>query len=122
GERIAVLTNVIEDGKLQSCDQGAARGNLGLRADTPTIGYIGHFNDVKGVDLLASAFATLVKSGRDFRLALAWSGQGDPRPVESALRPVKSNVKWLGKINVGTFLCAIDVLALPYRSTAGQAA
>ena len=45
------------------------------------VGYIGHFNDVKGVDLLASAFSSLVRSGRDVNLALAWSGQGDPRPM-----------------------------------------
>jgi len=120
--RITVLTNVVEDGKLQGCDQPCARRELGLEPGRPTIGYIGHFNDVKGVDLLASAFASLVQSGRDLGLALAWSGQGDPRLVTSRLQPVKSHVTWLGKVNVGNFLCAVDVLALPYRSTAGQGA
>lgn len=33
-----------------------------------------------------------------------------------------ANVTWLGKVHVGTFMCAIDVLSLPYRSTAGQGA
>jgi glycosyltransferase involved in cell wall biosynthesis len=121
-ERVSVLTNIVEDSKLEGCDQHSARRSLGLNRGTPTIGYIGHFNDVKGADLLATAFASLVESGRDFSLALAWSGQGDPAPVTARLRQVKSRVNWLGKVNVGAFLCAIDVLALPYRSTAGQAA
>lgn len=121
-ERVSVITNIVEDSKLAGCDQPNARLTLGLNPATPTIGYIGHFNDVKGADLLASAFASLVQSGRDVSLALAWSGQGDPAPITNRLRKVQSHVKWLGKVNVGTFLCAIDVLGLPYRSTAGQAA
>lgn len=123
-ERITVLTNVIEDSKLSlaGCDQRCARQSLGLRDGRPTVGYIGHFNDVKGVDLLASAFASLVRDGREVDLALAWSGQGDARPIQRTLQSVNANVTWLGKVHVGTFLCAIDVLSLPYRSTAGQGA
>ena len=121
-ERISVLTNVVEDGKLSTCDQGPARRAMGLREDRPTVGYIGHFNDVKGVDLLATAFRSLVRDGHNVDLALAWSGQGDPRPVQRTLHDVRSHVTWLGKVHVGTFLCAIDVLSLPYRSTAGQGA
>ncbi|MFI5266099.1 MAG: glycosyltransferase family 4 protein [Chloroflexota bacterium] len=121
-ERITVLTNVVEDSKLGSCDPRRARRTLGLREDRPTVGYIGHFNDVKGVDLLASAFASLIRNGRNVNLALAWSGQGDPKGVTRTLHDVRSHVTWLGKVHVGTFLCAIDVLSLPYRSTAGQGA
>jgi glycosyltransferase involved in cell wall biosynthesis len=122
-DRITVLTNVVEDSKLVSCDQPCARRALGLHESRPTIGYIGHFNDVKGVDLLASAFASLVRDeGRDVDLALAWSGQGNPRSVQRTLQEVRPHVTWLGKVHVGTFLCAIDVLSLPYRSTAGQGA
>lgn len=121
-DRVTVLTNVVEDSKLVRCDQLRARRVLGVREDRPTIGYIGHFNDVKGVDLLASAFSTLVHNGRHVDLTLAWSGQGNPEPIQQRLRQVRSHVNWLGKVHVGTFLCAIDVLALPYRSTAGQGA
>src|SRR5439155_23350509 len=95
---------------------------LGLPSEGGLIGYIGHFNEVKGVDLLAAAFASLAESRPDMHLALAWSGQGDPEPVTRRLRGVRSHVTWLGKVHVGNFLCAVDVLALPYRSTAGQAA
>ncbi|HLG69849.1 MAG TPA: glycosyltransferase family 4 protein [Chloroflexota bacterium] len=121
-ERITVLTNVVEDSKLASCDQPCAREQLNLPPGRQIVGYIGHFNDVKGVDLLASAFASLAGDRQDVHLALAWSGQGDPRPIERTLSEVRRNVTWLGKVHVGTFLCAIDVLSLPYRSTAGQGA
>jgi glycosyltransferase involved in cell wall biosynthesis len=121
-DRVTVLTNVVDETKLASCDQPDARRHLGLRGKRPTIGYVGHFNDVKGVDLLAAAFASLVRDGRDVDLALAWSGQGDPEPIRRRLQPVMSHVTWLGKVHVGQFLCAIDVLSLPYRSTSGQGA
>mgnify|MGYP001439718761 CR=1 FL=1 len=123
GDRIAVITNVVENSKLQSSDPRWARNSLGLPPDRPTIGYVGHFNDVKGVDLLAEAFVSLVgEHGRDVELALAWSGQGDVEPIRRRLAPYSSHVTWLGKVHVGSFLSAIDVLALPYRSTAGQGA
>src|SRR5207237_7658239 len=114
--------NVIEDGKLVACDPRLARRELGLPDGKPIVGYLGHFNDVKGVDVLAAAFAALVRRGGDARLALASSGQGDDGPVRAALAGVEERVDWLEKVHVGTFMCAIDVLALPYRSTAGQGA
>ncbi len=121
-DRVTVLTNVVDQHKLAGCDQRAARRSLDLPPQAPTVGYIGHFNDVKGVDVLANAFASLVRQGRDVELVLAWSGQGDAAPIQRTLRGVRSHVTWLGKVHVGTFLCAIDVLSLPYRSTAGQSA
>jgi glycosyltransferase involved in cell wall biosynthesis len=119
-ERIAVITNIVERGKLRWRGEHDAREELGLPRQRPTIGYIGHFNDVKGVDVLAEAFASLVKDGHDVGLALAWSGQGNPTPVRRRLAAVNDHVTWLGKVHVGAFLSAVDVLALPYRSTAGQ--
>lgn len=120
-ERIAVITNIVESSKLQ-WDTRDAREELGLPRRQPVIGYLGHFNDVKGVDVLAEAFASLVKRGHHFGLALAWSGQGDATPVRRRLAAVNDHVTWLGKVHVGAFLSAVDVLALPYRSTAGQGA
>jgi len=35
------------------------RRRLGLPASAPIVGYVGHFNDVKGVDVLAEGFARL---------------------------------------------------------------
>lgn len=121
-ERINVLSNMIDDGKLEALRPSDARQQLGLPAGRPMIGYIGHFNDVKGVDVLAEAFVSLIDSGRDFELALAWSGQGSVAPIQNRLHRVRSHVTWLSKVHVGAFMAAIDVLALPYRATAGQGA
>jgi len=119
-ERIVVLPNVVEDGKLAASAATAARLRLGLPGRAPLVGYVGHFNDVKGVDVLAAAFQALAAREPSARLALAWSGQGDPAPVRAALGGLDGRVSWLQKVHVGAFLSAVDVLALPYRSTAGQ--
>ncbi|MHB8619266.1 MAG: glycosyltransferase family 4 protein [Chloroflexota bacterium] len=121
-ERVHVIPNIMEAGKLARCHPAAARARLGLPADRPIAGYIGHFNDVKGVDVLASAFASLAQRRPEVHLALAWSGQGNPASIRRRLAGLESRVTWLGMVHVGTFLCAVDALALPYRSTAGQGA
>ncbi len=120
--RVSVLPNVVEAAKLRTGGRVAARQMLHLPDDRPTVGYIGHFNDVKGVDILAHAFTLLADELPNVTLALAWSGQGNPEPVRRALGHVADRVSWLGKVHVGRFLAAIDVLALPYRHTAGQGA
>jgi glycosyltransferase involved in cell wall biosynthesis len=121
-DRIAVLPNVVEDGKLGTCEPRLARRLLRLPLDRPIVGYVGHFTDVKGVDVLADAFRTVAESVPDAMLALAWSGQGDDALIRRRLAGLEDRVIWLSKVHVGTFLCALDVLALPYRSTAGQGA
>ncbi len=121
-DRVSVLSNVIERDKLTRCAPERARAELGIPQGRSVVGYIGHFNDVKGVDVLAAAFARLVEQDEDAHLALAWSGQGNPEPVRGPLAQLEDHVTWLGKVHVGTFLCAVDLLALPYRCTAGQGA
>ncbi len=118
--RVAVLPNVVEADKLVQTSPSAARSELGLPADVPLIGYVGHFNDVKGVDVLAEAFARLSQQIPNVHLALAWSGQGKASRVTDHVGDAAGRIVWLNRVPVGTFLCAVDVLALPYRSTAGQ--
>jgi glycosyltransferase involved in cell wall biosynthesis len=120
--RLAVLSNVVETAKLVRCLPDDARRQLHLPEGKKLIGYIGHFNDVKGVDVLTRAFAALAKRQPEAHLVLAWSGQGDAEPVRAPLAGLEDRVSWLGKVHVGTFLGALDVLALPYRCTAGQGA
>jgi glycosyltransferase involved in cell wall biosynthesis len=121
-ERVTVLANAVEDGKLLPCEPRLARRRLGLPPRRPVVGYLGHFNDVKGVDVLAAAFRDVAAALPGAVLALAWSGQGDARPVRERLAGLEDRVVWLEKVHVGTFLSAVDALALPYRSTAGQGA
>jgi glycosyltransferase involved in cell wall biosynthesis len=121
-DRIDVVSNVVEQEKLICGAPALARQRLGLPEDRKVIGYIGHFNDVKGVDVLAAAFRQVLQQQPTAHLVLAWSGQGNPEPVRAPLAGLEGHVTWLGKVHVGSFLCALDVLALPYRCTAGQGA
>lgn len=120
--RIEVAANLIESSKMVRCDPSVAREQFGLPRDKSVVGYIGHFNDVKGVDILARAFVKVAGEHAGAHLALAWSGQGNAVRIRRLLEPVSDRVTWLGKVHVGRFLSAIDALALPYRMTAGQGA
>ncbi len=86
--------------------------------------YIGHYNPVKGVDVLVRAFQMLAPCYPDLRLALAWSGIGEKPYVEALLRGgwSEGRVLQLGQVDVPDLLAASDVVALPYRMTIGQAA
>jgi len=121
-DRVVAIPNLVEQTKLAVCNPRLARRRLGLPPQAPLVGYVGHFNDVKGVDVLAQAFGALRARRPDATLALAWSGQGHEAPIRRALADHADHVVWLSKVKIGTFLCAIDALALPYRSTAGQGA
>ncbi|MBI4493527.1 MAG: glycosyltransferase family 4 protein [Chloroflexi bacterium] len=120
-ERLQVLANLSNTAKLAEVGQARARAHLGL-PDGPLVAYVGHFHHVKGADVLASAFATVLRTHPQARLALAWSGLGERRPIERLLDcpGVSERVIWLGVVDVGALLAATDVLALPYRLTIGQ--
>lgn len=122
-ERIAVLPNLIDRSKLRPQPTAAARAALGLPARR-LVGYVGHFHDVKGVPCLVEAFALLRRTQPDVHLVLAWSGIGDPAPVHRAVQQLglTSCVTVLGRAPLAAVLSACDVLALPYRTTMGQAA
>ncbi|MBI2941865.1 MAG: glycosyltransferase, partial [Chloroflexi bacterium] len=120
--RISVLPNVVDTGKLERLDRREARRRLGLPDDVQLIAYVGHYHHVKGVEVLVEAFADLARRRDSCSLVLAWSGLGDPRPIERAIQGagVADRVIRAGRIPIGAFLSAVDVLALPYRSTMGQ--
>lgn len=121
-DRLSVIPSVVDTGKLLLCGKDLARRRFGIPPTRPVVGYAGHFNFGKGADTVAEAFALLARQDPSLELALAWSGQGDPAPIRQALSGLDGRVTWLGKVHMGAFLSAIDVLALPYRSTAGQSA
>jgi glycosyltransferase involved in cell wall biosynthesis len=86
--------------------------------------YIGHYNHVKGVDVLIRAFQTVAPRLPDLRLILAWSGIGANHRVKQLLadRALEGRVSQLGQVRVPDLLSASDVVVLPYRLTIGQAA
>ncbi len=119
--RVSVLPNLVDMDKLQRIDQSEARRQLGL-PEGRLVGYVGHYNPVKGVDTLIRAFEYVSQHFDDCRLVLAWSGIGDPGPIERAISDtgVGHRVLHLGRAPIGALLSALDVLALPYRLTMGQ--
>jgi glycosyltransferase involved in cell wall biosynthesis len=129
-ERIAVIPGIIDTTRLHhtgappdAAAKVSARRALDL-PEGPLAVYIGHYNHVKGVDLLPPAFAQVAAALPDAHLVLAWSGLGDPGPVEAALARARLGERLLrlGKVDVGKVLAAADLLVLPYRLTIGQAA
>ncbi len=120
GDRIKILAPVLPCDKL-------ARGSGTRRALLPAgriITYVGHYNHVKGVDILVRAFQMLAPRLPDLHLALAWSGIGSNPMLERLLRdPVlQDRVHHLGHVAVPDLFSASDLVVLPYRMTIGQAA
>lgn len=90
----------------------------------PVIGYIGHFNHVKGVDVLIRALPRIRARFPDAKLALAWSGLGDAGPVKKAIAEtgLSDQIHILGRVSVAEMFAQCDLAVLPYRLTIGQAA
>lgn len=89
--------------------------------DGRLITYAGHYNHVKGVDTLVSAFQMISPRYPDLRLVLAWSGVGAQHRVQ---RMIGSNdrIVELGHLRVPELFAASELVVLPYRLTIGQAA
>jgi glycosyltransferase involved in cell wall biosynthesis len=120
--RIRLLPNLMPSDKLVRVPREALRTRLSLPSGR-LITYIGHYNHVKGVEVLASAFEQLARRLDDLHLVLAWSGLGNRRRVDDLLRhsALDGRVIELGRVNVPELLAASDVVVLPYRLTIGQA-
>jgi len=121
-KRISCLPNIMPRDKLAPVPREQARAKLNLPSGR-LITYIGHYNHVKGVDVLVDAFRQLATRLEDVCLVLAWSGLGKSRQVEEVLGhpQFSQRVRQLGRVNVAELLSATDVAVLPYRLTIGQA-
>jgi glycosyltransferase involved in cell wall biosynthesis len=119
---VEVIPNLIDEAKLRRWDRQEARAALGL-PDGPIVGFVGHYHDVKGHDVLIDAFRMVANRVPDARLALAWSGIGSRSKTRAAMERagIADRVVELGRVDVGQFFSAIDVAALPYRFSIGQA-
>lgn len=90
------------------------------RLDTQfTVGYLGRFLSMKGIDLLIDAVAALPGT----RLVLAGSGEGEAQFREQCQqRGIADRVKWRAPMPehlVPEFLRQLDVFVLPSRTTEG---
>jgi glycosyltransferase involved in cell wall biosynthesis len=97
-----------------------ARSRLGLPASAPVVLFAGRIEPYKGLGDLIEAFRDVAKALPDARLAIA----GRPsEPLDYALTSaglrdrVHLDLRFLPRADLATYLCAADVVALPYRET-----
>lgn len=92
--------------------QDALRDALGLRAERPTIAFIGRVTSDKGIGLLASALR-VVKS--PFHLLVVGGADGKSAGhLVKELEAVAGNVSFVGEVeDVAPYLAVSDVLCLP---------
>jgi glycosyltransferase involved in cell wall biosynthesis len=118
--RTSVIPNVVD---LDHVRADFSDDHLPRLAGAPIISYVGHFNHVKGVDVLVRAFPEVLRTYPNALLLLAWSGLGPIGPIERSIRDarIEDRVRLVGPLPLGGILRRSDVLALPYRLSMGQA-
>lgn len=122
-ERIHVIPNPIDLSRLRE-DVDSGLDGVPWPIGGPIISYIGHFNHVKGVDILIRALPAVLQAHPTAHLVIAWSGLGPDAPIKRAIAEanVSHRVHIIGRVPVGAVLHQSDVVVLPYRLTIGQAA
>jgi glycosyltransferase involved in cell wall biosynthesis len=120
-DRIHLVPTVLPFDKMRRTPRAAVQAQF---PPGKLLTYIGHYNHVKGVDVLVRAFRALAARYPDLHLVLAWSGLGKSDVVRALLqdRTLHPRVLQLGRLNVQDLFSVSDVVALPYRLTMGQAA
>lgn len=99
-------------------ERAAARESLGLPVTAPVAALVARLDHVKGVDLLAEAWPSVVRELPDARLLVVGEGPlRDDMMAVLASRGAADSVDFLGYRNdIPDILHAADVLALPSRS------
>jgi glycosyltransferase involved in cell wall biosynthesis len=114
--KFVVIPNFIDIAECQSVDRSEARALHGLAADEVAIVYVGRLVREKRVDLLITAFATLLRDRPVSRLFIAGEGPEDKPLRQQAARLGLSSVQFLGllpKDGIYRLLRAADCLVLP---------
>ena len=100
-----------------------ARERLGLPVDAEIVLFFGAIKAYKGLDLLIEAFAP-VRARRPKALLLIAAEPVEPfAPYERLIaarglaEAVRARIEFVPDAEVGPYLCAADLVALPYRST-----
>ena len=122
-ERIRVIPNLIDLQRIRE-DTDYEVDGVDWSEDGPVISYIGHFNHVKGVDVLIRAFPRVLENHPNARLLIAWSGLGPATPIAQAIEAsgASDRIQVIGRVPVGAVLRHSTAFVLPYRFTIGQAA
>ncbi len=119
--RIAVAPHgaLLED--QPALDRVAARRRLGLPPDLPLVLFAGLIEPYKGLGDLIAAFGGLVRSVPAARLVVAGRPNEPFEPYRATLAAqglndrVHLDLRYLPSADLAAYLCAADVVALPYR-------
>jgi len=116
GNKVKAIRNAIPcDLYYQPEYREAAREALGIPSGAPMLGYVGRIQKVKRIDILLSAFSSVLLSYPDARLVLV--GEGDLRSkLESyaAQLGISNAVIWTGfRKDVPHILAAMDIYIQP---------
>ena len=122
-DRIRVIPNLIDLQRIQEEADYDVDG-VDWSEDGPVISYVGHFNHVKGVDVLIRAFPRVLEEYPNARLLIAWSGLGSAAPIAQEIEAsgASDRIQVIGRVPVGAVLRRSTAFVLPYRFTIGQAA
>lgn len=116
-EKIVRIYNGVDSVEFSRHTDGraATRGNLGIAGNSPVIGTVAHFRNVKGHKYLLEAAAKIIRNFPD--AVFLWIGEGE---LEKDLRnTVKSrrldaNIRFLGyRVDISALLEAMDIFVLP---------
>ena len=117
-EKSIVVPNGIDIARFAPTDRIAARQEIGIPKDAPTIGVVARLTREKGVDLAVEALAQIEVPGTQLVLV----GDGPERESLEALaktRGIADRVTFLGmRDDVARLYSAFDVLAVPSRTEA----
>jgi glycosyltransferase involved in cell wall biosynthesis len=119
-DRVTVSTHgplLEEERGLEKAD---ARSRLRLPVSAPLVLFAGRIEPYKGLSDLIEAFRDVAKAVPDARLVIA----GRPsEPIQSTLASAglrdrtHLDLRFLPRADLAAYLCAADVVALPYRET-----
>jgi len=101
--------------------RATARARFGMPLDAPIVLFAGLIEPLVGLDDLIQAFATIANELPTARLAIAGKPNVPIEHVENAIAElglrerVTIDARFLPQSELAAYLCAADVVALPYR-------
>lgn len=101
-------------------DRAAARSHLGLPREVPVVLFLGFVKPYKGLHVLLESVALVRREHPGVVLLIAGELQEKREPYDRAIEELRlaPNVRWMPRYvptgDVGAYLAASDVVALPY--------
>jgi glycosyltransferase involved in cell wall biosynthesis len=114
------INNTVPNTALSSTE---ARQRLGIENSEKTMLFFGSIAPYKGLDLLISAFTTLSREGKDYRLIIGGRPKGTDRYWKEQMREIARNgienrttarIAYIPDEETELFFKAADTLILPY--------